>query len=128
MSRKEFTFRPSDIRLIANFRGLSKDAIDRPNKAPVALDTVLGGALNRLLRDQKRVDYLQFLDEHWSSWFSGTTAAHCIPERLTARGCLWLRVPNAIVQQKIQFERELIQKTLNQILQTPVIKEIRYYL
>lgn len=128
MSRKEFTFRPSDIRLIATFRGLPKDAIDRPNEAPVALDNVLGNALNRLLRDQKRVDYLQFLDEHWSSWFAGTTAAQCKPERLTQRGCLWLKVPNAIVQQKLQFERELIQNTLNQILPTPVIKEIRYCL
>ena len=125
MSRKDFTFRSSDIRLIANFRGLSKDAIDKPAKAPIVLEDVLGNALNRLLRDQKRVDYLQFLSEHWTSWFSGTTAAQCKPERLTQRGCLWLKVPNGVVQQKLQFERESIQATLNQILPTPVIKEIR---
>ena len=125
MSRKEFTFRPSDIRLIANFRGLPKDAIDRPNKAPVAFDNILETALNRLLRDQKRVDYLQFLSEHWASWFTGTSAAQCKPERLTQKGCLWLKVPNGIIQQKLQFERDLIQDTLNQILPTPVIKEIR---
>lgn len=128
MSRKEFTFRPSDIRLIANFRGLPKDAIDRPNKAPVAFDNILETALNRLLRDQKRVDYLQFLSEHWASWFTGTSAAQCKPERLTQKGCLWLKVPNGIIQQKLQFERDLIQNTLNQILPTPVIKEIHYCL
>lgn len=125
MLRKEFTFRPSDIRLIANFRGLTRDAIDRPNRAPVVLDNVLENALNRLVRDQKRIDYLYFLTEHWASWFVGTTAAFCKPERLTQRGCLLLKVPNAIIQQKLQFEREAIQNTLNQILPTPIIKEIR---
>ena len=128
MSRKEFTFRPSDIRLISNFRGLSKDAIDRQGRAPVALDNILGNALNRLLCDQKRVNYLQFLTEHWASWFTGTVAACCRPERLSPRGCLWLKVPNSIVQQKLQFEREAIQNTLNQILPIPIIKEIRCYL
>lgn len=125
MSPKKFTFRSSDIRLISNFRGIPKNAIDRPNKAPVALDDVLENALNRLLRDQKRVDYLQFLKNHWASWFAGTITGYCKPERLTQRGCLWLKVPNAIVQQKLQFEREAIQNTLNQILSAPIIKEIR---
>lgn len=128
MLRKEFTFRSSDIRLISNFRGIPKDGIDWQNESPVALDNVLGIVLGRLLNDQKRTDYLNFLTKYWTSWFTGTSAACCKPERLTQKGCLWLKVPNAIVQQKLQFERELIQNTLNQILPTPIIKEIRYCL
>ena len=125
MLHKEFVFRSSDIRLISCFRGIPKDAIDKPDKVPVSLDNVLENALNRLLGDQKRVNYLHFLSEHWVSWFSGTTAAQCRPERLTQKGCLWLKAPNAIIQQKLHFEREIIQNTLNQIIASPVIKEIR---
>ena len=125
MSHRNFTFRTSDIRLISNFRGISKNAIDCPLDNPIALEKVLDSALNHLLRDKKRSDYLQFLNQYWSDWFVGTTTAHCKPERLTQKGCLWLKAPNAIIQQKLQFEREIIQNTLNQILPSPIIKEIR---
>lgn len=128
MLRKDFTFRQSDIQLISTFRGIPKEAIDPKLTDPLALSDILGSALNHLLRDKKRVDYLQFLNEHWQSWFSGTTTEHCKPERLTQKGFLWLKVPNAIIQQKLQFERDAIQQTLNQILPAPIVKEIRFCL
>lgn len=128
LRKSEFTFRTSDIRLISNFRGIPKDGIDVQRNMPVELKGLLDKVLNRLVCDKQRVDLLQFLSEHWVSWFLGTTAVHCKPERLTSKGCLWIKVPNGIIQQKIQFELKAIKNTLNQILTTYTIKEIKCHL
>ncbi len=125
LRKSEFIFRSSDIRLISNFRGIPKDGIDVQRNTPVELKSLLDKALNRLVYDKQRVDFLQFLSKHWTNWFAGTTAAHCKPERLTSKGCLWIKVPNSIIQQKIQFELNAIKNTLNQILTTYTIKEIK---
>ena len=58
----------------------------------------------------------QILQTHWNDWFRGTEFQSVIPERLDRWNTLWLKAPDAIVRQKLQFKSEQLLKTLNALV------------
>lgn len=67
----------------------------------------------------------QTLQTHWNDWFCGTEFQSVIPERLDRWNALWLKAPDAIVRQKLQFKSEQLLKTLNALVDGK-IKSVRW--
>ncbi|MBP5191318.1 MAG: DUF721 domain-containing protein [Opitutales bacterium] len=80
--------------------------------SPVAFSTLL----SRVLQKTAISPTLELLQTHWQDWFQGTDLQHTIPERLDRWKGLWIRVPNAIVRQKLQFQSEKFLNVLNALL------------
>lgn len=115
------------LRLVANLRNIPESVTEKPISRPVlSLSDVLTKVFQTKYKRTTKTMLLENLQEHWSSWFSGTEFSIGIPERIDRWSCLWLKAPNAIVCQKLQFKNELLLKTLNSLLEGS-IKDVRWF-
>lgn len=61
---------------------------------------------------------------HWKDWFEGTAFVLCYPIRLDRSDVLWLKPPDAILRQRLQFRLKSLIGVLQQLLPQK-IKEVR---
>ena len=104
-------FPRESLRLIAAFRGVPASGFERPLTPPKPFAQVLNQTVQRTAKLYSPT--FQILQTHWNDWFRGTEFQSVIPERLDRWNALWLKAPDAIVRQKLQFKSEQLLKTLN---------------
>lgn len=108
---KKLKFSRENLRLIAAFRGVPASGFERSLPPPKPFAQVLNQTVQRTAKLYSPT--LQILQTHWDDWFRGTEFQSVIPERLDRWNALWLKAPDAIVRQKLQFQSEPLLKTLN---------------
>lgn len=113
-SPKKLKFSRENLRLIAAFRGVPASGFERPLLPPKPFAQVLNQTVQRTSKLYSPM--FQILQTHWDDWFRGTEFQSVIPERLDRWNALWLKAPNAIVRQKLQFKSEQLLKTLNALV------------
>ncbi|MGX8716958.1 MAG: DciA family protein [bacterium] len=115
------------LRLVANFRDIPEAVTEKPSSGvPLFLGDVLDKALKTKYKRNAKAILLENLQEHWAEWFSGTDFSVGAPERIDRWSCLWIKAPNAILCQKLQFKNDILLKTLNSLLEG-AIKDIRWF-
>ena len=107
-------FSRENLRLIAAFRGVPASGFERPLLPPKPFAQVLNQTVQRTAKLYSPT--FQILQTHWNDWFRGTEFQSVIPERLDRWSALWLKAPDAIVRQKLQFKSEQLLKTLNALV------------
>ena len=107
-------FSRENLRLIAAFRGVPASGFERPLPPPKPFAQVLNQTVQRTAKLYSPT--FQILQTHWDDWFRGTEFQSVIPERLDRWNALWLKAPDAIVRQKLQFKSEPLLKTLNALV------------
>ena len=107
-------FSRENLRLIAAFRGVPENGFERPLPPPKPFAQVLNQTVQRTAKLYSPT--FQILQTHWNDWFRGTEFQSVIPERLDRWNALWLKAPDAIVRQKLQFKSEQLLKTLNALV------------
>lgn len=120
-------FSKQALKLIANFRDISETNTDFSSGLPIvpfsdALQKTLRKKLSRTSQN-KTIDLLQ---TYWNAWFTGTVFAKCTPERLDKWDCLWIKAPDAILRQKLQFKTTLFLNTINNFLPKK-IKDVHWF-
>ena len=113
-SAKKLKFSRESLRLIAAFRGVPENRFERPLSPPKPFAQVLNQTVQRTSKLYSPM--FQILQTHWNDWFRGTEFQSLIPERLDRWNALWLKAPDAIVRQKLQFQSERLLKTLNALV------------
>ena len=115
------------LRLVANFRDIPESVTERPLPGRVVfLSDVLNKALQTKYKQNTKAVLLENLRDHWQSWFLGTDFSVGIPERIDRWSCLWVKAPNPILCQKLQFKNEILLKTLNSLM-SGAIKSVRWF-
>ncbi len=115
------------LRLIANLRDIPESVTERPLPGcALLLSDVLTKALQTKYKQSAKAILLENLKDHWQSWFLGTDFSVGIPERIDRWSCLWIKAPNPILCQKLQFKNEVLLKTLNSLM-NGAIKSIRWF-
>lgn len=107
-------FSRNSLRLIAAFRGVPSNGSGRSLPSPKPFSQVLARTVQRTSKLYSPT--FQTLQTHWDDWFRGTEFQSVIPKRLDRWNALWLKAPDAIVRQKLQFKSEHLLKTLNALL------------
>ena len=107
-------FSRESLRLIAAFRGVPTSGFERSLPPPKPFAQVLNQTVQRTSKLYSPM--FQILQTHWNDWFRGTEFQSVIPERLDRWSALWLKAPDAIVRQKLQFKSEQLLKTLNALV------------
>ena len=110
----ELKFSRNTLRLITAFRGVPASGFERPLLPPKPFAQVLNQTVQRTSKLYSPT--FQILQTHWNDWFRGTEFQSVIPERLDRWSALWLKAPDAIVRQKLQFKSEQLLKTLNALV------------
>lgn len=113
-SAKKLKFSRESLRLIAAFRGVPSSCSERSLPPPKPFAQVLTKTVQRTSKLYSPT--FQTLQTHWNDWFCGTEFQSVIPERLDRWNALWLKAPDAIVRQKLQFKSEQLLKTLNALV------------
>ncbi len=113
-SAKKLKFSRENLRLVAAFRGVPSSGFERPLLPPKPFAQVLNQTVQRTAKLYSPT--FQILQTHWGDWFRGTEFRSVIPERLDRWNALWLKAPDAIVRQKLQFKSEQLLKTLNALV------------
>lgn len=113
-SAKKLKFSRESLRLIAAFRGVPSSSFARSLPPPKPFSQVLKQTVQRTAKLYSPT--FQILQTHWNDWFRGTEFQSVIPERLDRWNALWLKAPDAIVRQKLQFKSEQLLKTLNALV------------
>ena len=113
-SAKKLKFSRESLRLIAAFRGVPSSCSERSLPPPKPFAQVLNQTVQRTSKLYSPT--FQILQTHWDDWFHGTEFQSVIPERLDRWNALWLKAPDAIVRQKLQFKSEQLLKTLNALV------------
>ena len=111
---KKLKFSRENLRLIAAFRGVPVSGSERPLPPPKLFAQVLNQTVQRTAKLYSPT--FQILQTHWNDWFRGTEFQSVIPERLDRWNALWLKAPDAIVRQKLQFKSDRLLETLNTLL------------
>jgi len=106
-------FSRESLRLIAAFRGVPESCFEC-SLPPKPFAQVLTKTVQRTAKLYSPT--FQILQTHWNDWFRGTEFQSVIPERLDRWNALWLKAPDAIVRQKLQFKSEQLLKTLNALV------------
>lgn len=120
-------FSKQALKLIANFRDIAEENTDFPTKkSPAFFSDVLQKTLQKKLSASPKNESIALLQTYWKDWFTGTDFITCTPERLDRWDCLWIKVPNAILKQKLQFKTALFLNTINQFLPQK-IKDIHWF-
>ena len=115
------------LQLIANFRNVPESVTERGIPGNLwLLSDVLAKALQKKYKQNAKAMLLENLRDHWQSWFLGTDFSVGLPERIDRWSCLWIKAPNAILCQKLQFKNEVLLKTLNALINTP-LKNVRWF-
>ena len=113
------------LSLFSSMRGIHPSQVDgKYLKAPVPLDRALALCMQKAMPLPEDLRTITLMRSCWKSWFSQSLWLDCWPERLDKRGTLFLRVPNPIVKQKLQFHKTLLISRLNQLLKHAYVKEI----
>ena len=107
-------FSRESLHLIAAFRGVPSFGFERLLPPPKPFAKVLTKAVQRT--SELYSPTFQMLQTHWDDWFRGTEFQFVVPERLDRWNALWLKTPDAIVRQKLQFKSDRLLKTLNTLL------------
>ncbi len=128
MLLKERKFSQHALNLIADLRGIPEEAVEVPRGKPlVPFATAMYQVFQRRLPSGEKTENLSIIASYWNDWFQGTDFAGCKPDRLDRWHCLWLKVPNAIVRQKLQFKASMLLDTLRKM--SPVkIETIKFTL
>ena len=115
------------LRLVANFRDIPEAVNEKPNSGtPLFLGDVLDKVLKTKYKRSAKDIFLENLQEHWPEWFSGTDFSVGCPERIDRWSCLWIKAPNAILCQKLQFKNDVLLKILNSLSEN-TIRDIRWF-
>lgn len=121
-------FSKQTLKLIANFRVVSELNTEFSSGVPVVhFSEVLQKTLRKKLSKTPQNKTIDLLQTYWNDWFKGTDFMKCIPERLDKWDCLWVKVPNAILRQKLQFKTTLFLNTINNFLPEK-IKNVRWFI
>ncbi len=123
LPEKKFT--PQVLRLISDFRGIPESSTEMPMSLPVTFSDAFRKAFVKKLPSDERIRSFDLLNTYWKDWFQGTDFLMCVPERIDKWNCLWIKAPNAIVRQRLQFKTVYFLNTINHFLPI-VIKEIRW--
>lgn len=107
-------FSRESLRLIAAFRGVPSSGFERSLPPPKPFAQVLTKTVQYTSKLYSPT--FQILQTHWNDWFRGTEFQSVIPERLDRWNALWLKTPDAIMRQKLQFKSEQLLKTLNALV------------
>ena len=121
------SFSKQALKLIANFRDIAEGDTDfSTKKSPSFFPDVLQKTLQKKFSASPKNQSIDLLQTYWNDWFTGTDFIKCTPERLDKWDCLWIKVPNAILKQKLQFKTALFLNTINQFLPKK-IKDIHWF-
>jgi hypothetical protein len=116
------------LSLIAALRGIGQAQVDEVFfKKPIALAEAVDRYLKQKIPSEERINCITQMRNHWKTWFANTLWAECWPEKLDRRQTLWLRVPNPILKQQLQFRENAWKTQLNQRLGKVCVKEIRWW-
>jgi hypothetical protein len=116
------------LSLIAALRGIGQVQADEVFfKHPVALAAAVDRYLKQSIPSEERIDCITRMRNHWKVWFANTLWVECWPEKLDQRQTLWLRVPNPMLKQQLQFQENTWKMRLNQQLGKVHVKEIRWW-
>ena len=107
-------FSRENLRLIAAFRGVPSSCSERFLPPPKPFAQVLTKTVQRTAKLHSPT--LQILQTRWDAWFRGTEFQSVTPERLDRWNALWLKAPDAIVRQKLQFKSDRLLQTLNTLV------------
>lgn len=120
-------FSRQTLRLISNFRGIPEVFADRDAyKQPLQVGVVLTSTLRMKFKVTSTVAGLDRLRQNWKAWFSGTDFMACYPERLDKWNCLWMKVPNQILSQKLRLKTETFLNTVRKLTQLK-IDSVRWF-
>lgn len=121
------SFSKQALKLIANFRDIAEGDTDfSTKKSPSFFSDILQKTLQKKFSASPKNQSIDLLQTYWNDWFTGTDFIKCTPERLDKWDCLWIKVPNAILKQKLQFKTALFLNTINQFLPKK-IKDIHWF-
>jgi hypothetical protein len=116
------------LSLIATLRGIGQVQADEVSfKKPIALAEAVDRYLKQKLPSEERINCVERMRNHWKTWFANTLWVECWPEKLDQRNILWLRVPNPILKQQLQFLENTWKLQLNQRLGKVCVKAIRWW-
>jgi hypothetical protein len=116
------------LSLIAALRGIGQAQADEVFfKKPITLAKAVDHYLKQNVPSEERINYITRMRNHWKTWFANTLWVECWPAKLDQRQTLWLRVPNPILKQQLQFLENACQMQLNQRLGKVCVKEIRWW-
>lgn len=116
------------LALIAALRGIGQAQADEVFfKKPIALAEAVDRYLKHNVPSKERINCIARMRNHWKTWFANTLWVECWPEKLDQRQTLWLRVPNPILKQQLQFLENACKVQLNQQLGKVCVKEIRWW-
>ena len=121
MERRQYAFRKSVEKLIANLRGVPEDVEPVPPKT----ERDLGSVVERLMSRYKiGVESLEDrINENWPQIVGAANAKNCSPARIDRDVTLLVAVANPIIRQELEFNKRLILKNLHAI---PGGKQIRF--
>ena len=115
------------LRLIADLRNIPESSIEEPIPGSVlSLSDVLDKTLRTKYKRNAKVVLFENLQNHWKAWFSGTDFSVGCPDHIDRWACLWIKAPDPILCQKLQFKKAILLKTLNSLLNGN-IKDIRWF-
>jgi hypothetical protein len=116
------------VSLIAALRGIGQTQADEVfSKKPVALAEAVDRYLKQNIPSEERINCIAQMRNHWKTWFANTLWIECWPEKLDQRQTLWIRVPNPILKQRLQFQENVCKMQLNQRLGKVCVKEICWW-
>ncbi len=126
MLPKKKYFSSTALKLISSFRGIPEDATElSKGGVPITIGEAVQQAFMHKLPSNSRIRSIELLNLYWKDWFKGTDFYDCQPQRVDKWNCLWIKVPNAIVRQKLHFKTVQFLSSLNSLLPKP-IKEVRW--
>lgn len=127
MQERRVQFSYDALKLVSNLRGISWDETEwKTSKAPLSLKAALDKFLAKRLPNNEDLDVLDQMRTYWQTWFQNTNFAPCIPERFDKQHNLWLRVPNPILKQQLQFQQQKLLIQLKQYVHFNDIRGIRW--
>lgn len=113
--------------LVANLKNVPESATEKVISEPVrTLSDVLDKVLQTRYKQNAKTMVLEKLQDHWQDWFLGTDFSVGFPERIDRWACLWIKAPNQILCQKLQFKNVVLLKTLDSLLEG-AIKQVRWF-
>ena len=121
-------FSKQTLKLIANFRDIPTANTDFTSENSIAFfSDILQKTLQKNFSNSQKNKSTQLLQTYWKDWFTGTDFINCTPEKLDKWNCLWIKVPNAILKQKLQFKTSLFLNTINHFLPSK-INDVRWFI
>jgi hypothetical protein len=77
-----------------------------------------------LSSQQQSILHYKPIWESWEKAVGPAVAAHAQPEGIQKNGVLWVAVSSAVWMQELQFMKQAIMDSLNQLTKTKLIKDI----